>query len=203
MQPHVLKTFVSNRAAKIQSLCSNSQWRNVSSEGNPADVLSRGADDRYLRDNDLWWQGPEFLLHDSGESRIWVLGLRSPNFGGLWEAGVKSFKYHLKCTIGLYKVTIEEFNTIIIQIEGILNSRPLNPLSSDINEYEVLTPSHFLIGRPVTAIPEQEIINISDNKLSRWQQLTKFTQIIWRKWQREYLNHLQQRYKWQLKKYNL
>ena len=119
------------------------------------------------------------------------------------KAGVKSFKYHLKRTIGLYKVTIEEFNTIITQIEGILNSRPLTPLSSDINEYEVLTPAHFLIGRPITAIPEPEIIDISDNKLSRWQQLTKFTQVIWQKWQKEYLNHLQQRHKWQLKKGNL
>ncbi|GBM34155.1 hypothetical protein AVEN_256516-1 [Araneus ventricosus] len=64
MQPHVLKTFVSNRVAKIQSLCSNSQWRHVSSKCNPADVLSRGADAKDLRDNDLWWQGPEFLLRD-------------------------------------------------------------------------------------------------------------------------------------------
>ncbi|GBN31811.1 hypothetical protein AVEN_235935-1 [Araneus ventricosus] len=36
----------------------------VSSKGNPAYVLSRGADARDLRDNDLWWQGPEFLLRD-------------------------------------------------------------------------------------------------------------------------------------------
>ncbi|GBN00360.1 hypothetical protein AVEN_270126-1 [Araneus ventricosus] len=93
---------------------------------------------------------------------------RSPNFGGLWETGVKSFKHHLKRTVGLYKVIIEEFNTIIIQIEGIINSWPLSPLSSDINEYEVLTPAHFLIGCPITAIPEPEIINIFDNKLSRW-----------------------------------
>ncbi|GBN71477.1 hypothetical protein AVEN_85918-1 [Araneus ventricosus] len=64
MQPHMLKTFVSNRVAKIQSLCSNSQWRHVSSKCNPADVLSRGADAKDLRDNDLWWQGPEFLLRD-------------------------------------------------------------------------------------------------------------------------------------------
>ncbi|GBM60214.1 hypothetical protein AVEN_273523-1 [Araneus ventricosus] len=64
MQPHVLKTFVSNRVAKIQSLCSNSQWRHVSLKCNPADVLSRGADAKDLRDNDLWWQGPESLLRD-------------------------------------------------------------------------------------------------------------------------------------------
>ncbi|GBN41911.1 hypothetical protein AVEN_227710-1 [Araneus ventricosus] len=64
MQPHMLKTFVSNRVAKIQSLCSNSQWRHISSKCYPADVLSRGADAKDLRGNDLWWQGPEFLLRN-------------------------------------------------------------------------------------------------------------------------------------------
>ncbi|GFW98765.1 integrase catalytic domain-containing protein [Trichonephila clavipes] len=71
---------------------------------------------------------------------------RSPNFGGLWEAGVKSFKHHLYRTLVNSKITFEEFETIIIQIEGILNSRPLVPLSDNINEYEVLTPGHFIIG---------------------------------------------------------
>ncbi|GBM30700.1 hypothetical protein AVEN_259567-1 [Araneus ventricosus] len=49
---------------EIQSLCSNSQWRHVSSKNNPAVVLSRGADSRDLRDNDLWWQRLEFLVRD-------------------------------------------------------------------------------------------------------------------------------------------
>ncbi|GFY36054.1 integrase catalytic domain-containing protein [Trichonephila clavipes] len=92
---------------------------------------------------------------------------RSPNFGGLWEAGVKSFKHHLYRTLVNSKITFEEFETVIIQIEGILNSRPLVPLSDNINEYEVLTPGHFIIGRPISAIPEPAILDISDNKLSR------------------------------------
>ncbi|GFW86479.1 integrase catalytic domain-containing protein [Trichonephila clavipes] len=71
---------------------------------------------------------------------------RSPNFGDLWEAGVKSFKHHLYRTLVNSKITFEEFETIIIQIEGILNSRPLVPLSDNINEYEVLTPGHFIIN---------------------------------------------------------
>ncbi|GFV26087.1 integrase catalytic domain-containing protein [Trichonephila clavipes] len=125
---------------------------------------------------------------------------RSPNFGGLWEAGVKSFKHHLYRTLVNSKITFEEFDTIIIQIEGILNSRLLVPLSDNINEYEVLTPGHFIIGRPISAIPEPTILDISDNRLSRWQYTTKCVQTLWKRWKNDYLNHLQQRNKWQFEK---
>ncbi|GFW19515.1 integrase catalytic domain-containing protein [Trichonephila clavipes] len=128
---------------------------------------------------------------------------RSPNFGGLWEAGVKSFKHHLYRTLVNSKITFEEFETIIIQIEGILNSRPLVPLSDNINEYEVLTPGHFIIGRPISAIPEPAILDISDNRLSRWQYTTKCVQTIWKRWKNDYLNHLQHRKKWQFEKNNV
>ncbi|GFT52825.1 integrase catalytic domain-containing protein [Trichonephila clavipes] len=128
---------------------------------------------------------------------------RSPNFGGLWEAGVKSLKHHLYRTLVNSKITFEEFETIIIQIEGILNSRPLVPLSDNINEYEVLTLGHFIIGRPISAIPEPAILDISDNRLSRWQYTTKCVQTIWKRWKNDYLNHLQQRNKWQFEKNNV
>ncbi|GFV76149.1 integrase catalytic domain-containing protein [Trichonephila clavipes] len=127
----------------------------------------------------------------------------SSNVGGLWEAGVKSFKHHLYRTLVNSKITSEEFETIIIQIEGILNSRPLVPLSDNINEYEVLSPGHFIIGRPISVIPEPAILDISDNRLSRWQYTTKCVQTIWKCWKNDYLNHLQQRNKWQFKKINV
>ncbi|GFV01862.1 integrase catalytic domain-containing protein [Trichonephila clavipes] len=125
------------------------------------------------------------------------------NFGGLWEAGVKSFKHHLYRTLVNSKITFEEFETIIIQIEGILNSRPLVPLSDNINENEVLTPGHFIIGLPISAIPEPAILDISDNRLSRWQYATNCVQTIWKRWKNDYLNHLQQRNKWQFEKNNV
>ncbi|GFV05357.1 integrase catalytic domain-containing protein [Trichonephila clavipes] len=118
---------------------------------------------------------------------------RAPNFGGLWEAGVKSFKFYLKRAVGNLKLTLEEFLTIITQIEGILNSRPITPLSEDIDDLEVLTPGHFLIGRPITSISEPNLLDKTENTLSRWQKLTKIVQHIWTKWSRDYLNNLQQR----------
>jgi len=56
----------------------------------------------------------------------------SPHFGGLWEAGVKSLKYHWKRTVGKALLTFEEFRTLITQIEACLHSRPLIALSSNL-----------------------------------------------------------------------
>ncbi|GFW97257.1 uncharacterized protein TNCV_4784711 [Trichonephila clavipes] len=128
---------------------------------------------------------------------------RAPNFGGLWEAGVESFKFYLKRAVGNLKMTLEEFLTIITQIEGILNSRPITPLSEDIDDLEMLTPGHFLIGRPITSISEPNLLDKIENTLSRWQKLTKIVQHIWTKWSRDYLNNLQQRNKWQFHKDNV
>ncbi|GBO21654.1 hypothetical protein AVEN_84636-1 [Araneus ventricosus] len=51
------------------------------------------------------------------QSTSWkFLPPRSPNFGGLWEAGVKSFKHHLTRTAGNLKLTIEKFLTVVNQI---------------------------------------------------------------------------------------
>ncbi|GBM39321.1 hypothetical protein AVEN_257434-1 [Araneus ventricosus] len=128
---------------------------------------------------------------------------KSPHFGGLWEAGVKSVKHHLKRTIGNLHFTYEEFETITIQTEGILNSRPLTPLSSDEDNFDVLTPGHFLIGRPISSIPEPFLTDINENRLSRWQKTTKVVQLIWKKWKSDYLNTLQARSKWMAEKDNL
>ncbi|XP_045463780.1 uncharacterized protein LOC123673339 [Harmonia axyridis] len=67
----------------------------------------------------------------------------APHMGGLWEAGVRSVKSHLKRVIGDQILTYEEFYTLLVQIEVALNSRPLTPISSDPNDLSVLTPGHF------------------------------------------------------------
>jgi hypothetical protein len=64
----------------------------------------------------------------------------SPNFGGLWEACVKSAKTHLKRIMGSIRFTYEELTTVLSQVEACLNSRPLIPADSrDVDGIDVLT----------------------------------------------------------------
>lgn len=128
---------------------------------------------------------------------------KSPNFGGLWEAGVKSFKYHLKRVIGNANLTLEEFLTVILEIESVLNSRPLTPLSTEFDNFETLSPGHFLIGRPLNSVIEPDLFNIAENRLSKWQKIKKYSERIWKLWKKDYLNTLQQRCKWMFAKNNV
>ncbi|XP_070139213.1 uncharacterized protein [Drosophila bipectinata] len=73
----------------------------------------------------------------------------SPNFGGLWEAK----KSHRHRSSKGYPMTYEQLSTVLIQIEACLSSRPLCPLTADINDLQVLTPAHFLIGDSMQSLP--------------------------------------------------
>ncbi|GBN24424.1 hypothetical protein AVEN_39034-1 [Araneus ventricosus] len=142
-----------------------------------------------------------FLLSENIEWKF--IPPRSPNFGGLWETGVKSFKHHLKRVVGNAHLTLEEFLTIILEIESVLNSRPLTPLSTEFDNFETLSPGHFLIGRPLTSTAEPDLLNITENILFKWKKITKYSQQIWRLWKKDYLNTLQQRSKWMFSKNNV
>lgn len=120
----------------------------------------------------------------------------SPHFGGIWESGIKSTKFHLYRVLNNTKLTFEEFYTVIVQIEATLNSRPLYPLSPDPNDLQPLTPSHFFIGRPLTTVSDPKLEEIPMNRLARFQFLQQLNQGFWKRWSTEYLSHLQQRFKW-------
>lgn len=95
----------------------------------------------------------------------------SPEFGGLWESGVKSFKHHFKRVVGNVTLTYEELYTVIVQIEGILNSRPLLAVNSIDCQY--LTPAHFLCGAALTNYAEEDLTKIPVSRLKFWNLCTK------------------------------
>ncbi|XP_065354790.1 uncharacterized protein LOC135949223 [Calliphora vicina] len=125
----------------------------------------------------------------------------APNFGGIWEAGVKSVKFHLNRTLGMSSVTYEELNTLLCQIECCLNSRPL--CLKYEGDPDPITPGHFLILRPMTTVPDENLMNVNMNRLTRWEYMQRLLQQFWLKWSTEYLSQLQKRPKWVQKLQNL
>lgn len=118
------------------------------------------------------------------------------HFGGLWEAGVKSCKHHLRRVVGNAHLTFEEFSTVLTQVEAVLNSRPLSPLSPDPTDLTPLTPAHFLVGRPLTTPARDNISDTPVHRLNRYQRVEQIRQHFWTRWSKEYVSELQMRSKW-------
>lgn len=71
------------------------------------------------------------------EKRVqWIFNLeRAPWWGGLFERMVRSTKRCLKKTIEVAKLTYDELKTVTVEVEMILNSRPLSYVfPGDIDE---------------------------------------------------------------------
>lgn len=151
------------------------------------DLFQRGTDN-------LAKEVAELLANDGTTAHF--IPPRMPSYGGLWEAGVQSAKRHLARVSKDTKLTYEEMSTLLTQIEACLNSRPLCQIDNTIET--PLTPDHFLVGEPLISVPDLNYQHHKINVLTRWQLIQKMTQDFWHKWQTEYLNTLQQRYKWQV-----
>ena len=60
-QSRKYKTFVAHRIGEIHEETNPVQWKYVPTSSNPADHSTRGLTVTELKENELWWNGPEFL----------------------------------------------------------------------------------------------------------------------------------------------
>ncbi len=121
----------------------------------------------------------------------------APHFGGTWEREIRSIKTALNATLNAQTVTEEMLNTILIEIEGILNSKPLGYVSSDLADPDPITPNLLLMGRLDPSLPQT--IYHDSNLLSRrrWRACQVLADRFWSQFLKNYLPALQIREKWQ------
>ncbi|GBM13210.1 hypothetical protein AVEN_187982-1 [Araneus ventricosus] len=87
-------------------------------------------------------------------------------WGGFYERMVRTVKTALRKTLGKSCLTVEHLLTVLIEIEGMINSRPITYVGSDTEEPTALTPSHFLLGKRITSLPSvNDVILIKDDHL--------------------------------------
>lgn len=122
----------------------------------------------------------------------------APHQGGIYEAAVKRTKYHLRRVLGKKPGTYMQTIDFLIDVEAILNSRPLYALTDDPNDVQALTPGHFLFGeapRVPMPIDPPELTNNSIVQL--WKDAQEMKKHFWERWLKDYLPTLQKRGKWQ------
>ena len=122
----------------------------------------------------------------------------APHFGGLWEANVKSVKRAMYAILAKEHVVLsdEVLQTVFVEVEALLNARPLTPVSDDIDDLNALTPNHFLLDRPSTNLPPDIFYDTETTTRRRWRQSQALTDMFWKRWLREYLPYLLERTKW-------
>ncbi|KAK7922058.1 hypothetical protein WMY93_008960 [Mugilogobius chulae] len=70
----------------------------------------------------------------------------APHFGGAWEREIRSVKSALQVVLKDQVVAEEVLLTTLIEVEGILNSKPLGYASSDVADSDPITPNLLLMG---------------------------------------------------------
>jgi hypothetical protein len=73
---------------------------------------------------------------------------------------VRSVKRCLKKVLRNARLTYEELLTLLIRVEGVLNSRPLTYVYPD--QDEPLTPSHLVLGKRILTVPAQGEFDVED-----------------------------------------
>ncbi|KAL1267371.1 hypothetical protein QQF64_032734 [Cirrhinus molitorella] len=120
----------------------------------------------------------------------------APHFGGIWEREIRSLKSALNVALGAQHVTEEVLSTVLTEIEGILNSKPLGYVSSDVADVDSVTPNSLLMGRPDSDLPQ--VIYPERELLSRrrWRHSQVLADHFWAHFVKRYLPELQTRAKW-------
>lgn len=91
----------------------------------------------------------------------------------------------------------EVLHTVLTEVEGILNTKPLGYVSTDASDPDPVTPHVFLMGRPDGSHPQ---VVYPENKLisrRRWKHSQVLADHFWDRFIRLCVPSLQARQKWQ------
>ena len=115
---------------------------------------------------------------------------KAPWWGGYYERMIQLVKRSLRKILGKAQLTYEELLTVLLEVEGVVNSRPLTCVYPEVTE-EPLTPSHLVIGRRLNTLPDRTELSDDEDCASKLQRkarhLSKLIEHFRKRWTKEYL----------------
>ena len=123
------------------------------------------------------------------------------HFGGAWERLVKAIKIPYNKIVGRTLLTPMETLTVLKELEGRLNMRPLQPVAEEGED--AITPFMLMMGQdmrlwPTEGVPPGE--SKLENIKQRWKARKTIIEQVWEGWKKSYLLDLQTRHKWLTKR---
>jgi hypothetical protein len=124
---------------------------------------------------------------------------QTPHFGGAHESLVRSVKNALYAALDMEKAVVrtpsdEILRTLLFEVSGLLNSRPLTYTSSDPDDFRPLTPNDFLNRAPIADLPAGDFRQALSRDHYRYVQ--KMTDLFWDLWHGSFLQSMTGRKKW-------
>ena len=147
---------------------------------------------------------PEVQRYFEGHNMEWkFITKRAPWTGGFYERLIGLTKGALKKALGNSQVALQGIRTLIVEIEAVLNDRPLTYVSGDLENFIPLTPSHLVMGYRLDSFPDVTCIGeLSDIDYDGKQCIDKLSlhlsaklRAFWKRWRFEYLVALRERHK--------
>ena len=120
----------------------------------------------------------------------------APHMGGSWERLVAAVKRPLRVVLGPSVVDDEVLQTVLCEVEFMVNSRPITYISSEADDFSPLTPNHFLLGYPYRGLPPSTVTSSDAIGKRKWRHACSLADHLWQRWKREYLPTLLPREKW-------
>ena len=115
---------------------------------------------------------------------------RSPTWGGWWERMVQTVKRSLRKVVGRSTLHRTELLTVLLEIEGAVNERPLTYVSDAPGSFSPLRPADFLSLKQPLGAPWVD--STSESLSKRWKHTQKVAADLVKRWYNEYLPTLRQ-----------
>ncbi|XP_066919725.1 uncharacterized protein [Clytia hemisphaerica] len=193
-----LRRFICRRGSVRTIRCDNGT--NFVGANNELQKALQEMDTDKIKDNLLRY-GTDFVIN-------WI---HNPpygsNFGGVWERLIRSARAILNglmLTHG-HSLNDESFRTFLVEVEGIINSRPLTTDGlADPECPNILSPINLLTMKSNVISPPPGVFQRADIYCRRrWRRVQHLSNEFWSKWRKEFLSHLQSRSKWTNSKRNM
>ena len=124
---------------------------------------------------------------------------KAPWWGGYWERMVKMVKRTLKKTLDRSTLNYEEMNTLLVEVERVINSRPITYVYDDKEAVSnALTPSYLINGRSISTIPNcqnYDVVSTNQTLTRRSRHHRQLLQQFLKRWRRDYLSSLRESHK--------